>query len=187
MNPDIEPILATARDLFIRVVYTHETHERERIIWSKRVSLLNNWNVVLAVITTILAVISVSIPAPLALILTAVSAGATTGLTLWQAFSDAAGKEMQHRIAAKELLWSREQLLLLIADCHVSTAEPAFLRRNLEMINRELTAVYKFAANTSPEAYKEAEASIKSGHFAASDDEIDALLPEQFRKKKPGT
>jgi hypothetical protein len=53
------------------------------------------------------------------------------------------------------------------------------------MINRELHAVYKFAPNTSPEAYGAAEASIKGGHFSLSDDEVDALVPQSLRKNKP--
>jgi len=44
-------------------------------------------------------------------------------------------------------------------------------------------AVYKFAANTSPKAFAEAEKSIKSGHFSLSDVEVDAMLPEALRKK----
>ena len=52
MNPDIEPILATARDLYGRVVYTHETHERERIICSAKVSTTNRRNTILATATT---------------------------------------------------------------------------------------------------------------------------------------
>lgn len=74
---------------------------------------------------------------------------------------------------------------MLIGDCQIASFSVEQLRRTLEMINRELHAVYKFAANTSPEAYAAAEKSIKSGHFSLSDDEVDALLPEALRKKKP--
>jgi hypothetical protein len=73
---------------------------------------------------------------------------------------------------------------MLIADCHIPLPVDQ-LRHSLEVINRELHAVYKFAANTSPEAFKEAEKNIKAGHFSLSDGEIDALLPEALRKRKP--
>lgn len=185
MNPDLTAILTTARDLFGRVVYTHETHERERIIWSKKVCHINWWNISLAGGTTILAIISAAFPNRVWLILTAISAGLTAACALWQANNDPSGKESQHRVAAKELLWCRQQLLMLIADCHVSSMSVEHLRKNLEIINRELHAVYKFAPNTSPEAYAAAEESIKSGHFSLSNDEIDALLPESLRQKKP--
>jgi SMODS and SLOG-associating 2TM effector domain family 4 len=183
MTPEIEPILATARDLFGRAVYTHETHERERIIWSKKVCTTNRVNNILASGTTVLAVIAAALPSTIVLILTAVAAGATTGFGLWQSSSDAAGKESQHRTAAKELLWCRQQLAMLIADCQIPLPVET-LRRNLEIVNRELHAIYKFAPSTSPEAYKEAEAQIKGGHFSLSDDEVDALLPEALRKAK---
>ncbi len=184
MNPDIEPILATARDLYGRVVYTHETHERERIICSAKVSTTNRRNTILATATTVLAVVSATLPGPVVLILTAVAAGATTAFAIWQSSSDAAGKEMQNRVAAKELLWCRQQLLMLIADCHIPLPVET-LRRNLEIVNREVHAIYKFAPNTSPEAYKEAGAQIQSGHSAFSDDELDALLPPSLRKTPP--
>jgi hypothetical protein len=184
MNPDIEPILASARDLYSRVVYTHETHERERIIWSAKVSTTNRWNTILATTTTILAVVSATLPGPLVLILTAIAAGATTAFAIWQSSSDAAGKETQNRVAAKELLWCRQQLLMLIADCHIPLPVET-LRRNLEIVNREVHAIYKFAPNTSPQAYKEAAAQIQSGHSAFSDDEMDALLPPPLRKTQP--
>jgi hypothetical protein len=35
------PILATARELYGRVVYSHKTHEQEREIWSKKVCQMN--------------------------------------------------------------------------------------------------------------------------------------------------
>ena len=187
MNPssDLAPILATARDLFGRVVYTHETHERERIIWSGKVCRINWWNIALAAGTTVLAIISAAFPNACWLVLTAITAGAATACALWQASNDPAGKEGQHRVAAKELLWCRQQLLMLIADCQISSLPAEQLRRNLEMINRELHAVYKFAPNTSPEAYAAAETSIKAGHFSLSDEEVDVLLPESLRKKDP--
>jgi hypothetical protein len=185
VSDDLAPILATARDLFGRVVYTHETHERERIIWSAKVCRINWWNIALAAVTTILAIVSAAFPNAIWLVLTAISAGASTACALWQANNDPAGKEGQHRVAAKELLWCRQQLLMLIADCQISSFSVEQLRRSLEMINRELHAVYKFAPNTSPEAYAAAEKSIKTGHFSLSDDEVDALLPESLRKRKP--
>jgi hypothetical protein len=59
------------------------------------------------------------------------------------------------------------------------------LQKCLETINRELTAVYKFAPNTSPEAYSLADNSLKSGHFTFTDDEIDGFLPSVLRKNQP--
>ncbi len=46
------PILATARELYGRVVYSHKTHEQEREIWSKKVCQMNRYNVWLAGATT---------------------------------------------------------------------------------------------------------------------------------------
>ena len=183
MNDDLAPILATARELYGRVVYSHKTHEQEREICSGRVRLMNRINIVLTGLTTFLAILTAAIPATAALIATAVSATATVCFVIWQSSADPANEESRNRVVAKELLWLREQFLLLIADCQ-ATAAAEQLQRRLEMLTRELTAVYKFAPDTSREAYAAADKMLKSGQFTFSDDEIDGFLPTDLRKKK---
>jgi hypothetical protein len=179
-----EPILATARELYGRVVYSHKTHEQEREIWAKKSCSMNRTNIWLTSLTTMFAVISVALEPAWALILTALFAAATVAFALYQAAFDPTGKEGQHRTAAKELLWIREQLLLLITECHMPESSLKHLEHCLEVLTRELTAVYKFAPNTSPEAYAAAERMIKTGHFTFTDEEIDLLLPTELRKNK---
>jgi uncharacterized membrane protein len=111
---DINPILATARELYGRVVWSHKVHEQEREIWSEKVRFLGKINVILAGITTLFAVLSTKFPDTWALVVTALSATATVCFTIWQASSDPSANESKHRVIAKELLWCREQLLLLI-------------------------------------------------------------------------
>ena len=180
-----EPILATARELYGRVVYSHKTHEQEREIWAGKACTVNRINIWLTSLTTLFAVISAALKPTWALVLTALFAAATVAFALYQSGFDPVGKENQHRAAAKELLWIREQLLLLITECHLPDSSQKHLERCLEVLTRELTAVYKFAPNTSPEAYASAEKMIKSGHFTFSDDEIDTLLPSALRKNGP--
>jgi len=182
MEANREPILATARELYGRLVYTHLTHEKERLIWTGKVCWMNRINITLASGTTFFAIISATLKPDWSIIVTALFAVATVSFIMWQSNYDPAGKEAQHRIAAKELLWIREQLLLLITDCHISTYVQRDLESRLDVITRELTAVYKFAPNTSPEAYAQAKADIDAGHFTFSDDEIDVLLPSALRK-----
>jgi SMODS and SLOG-associating 2TM effector domain family 4 len=187
MDEQRRPIVATARELYGRVVYSHKTHEKEREIWSEKVCRMNRYNIWLAGATTFFAIISATLQPVWAIYLTAVFAVLTICFVMWQSNFDPAGKEAQHRAAAKELLWIREQLLLLITECHIPDSTQKHLERCLEVITRELTAVYKFAPNTSPEAYAAAEAMIKTGHFTFSDDEIDDMLPTDLRKKKLGS
>jgi hypothetical protein len=184
MNPDIEPILAAARELYGRVVWSHKVHEQEREIWSKRVCSMSTINIWLAGLTTFSAVISVKFPQDFALIITALLATATVCFVIWQASSDPSAKESKHRVIAKDLLWCREQFLLLIMACHTNTPVDQ-LQNRLELLTREVTAVYKSAPDTSSEAYTRADKMLKSGHFTFSDDEIDGMLPSDLRKKKP--
>jgi conflict system pore-forming effector with SLATT domain len=178
-------ILATARELYGRVVYSHKTHEQEREIWGSKTASMNVVNVFLTGLTTLFAIISASLTPTWALMATAISAVATVVFVVWQSSFDPAGKENSHRTAAKELLWIREQLLLLIMEAHMASVPDEKLEKELDTINRELTAVYKFAPNTSQRAYVRAETMIKTGHMMFSDDEIDCMLPTALRKTQP--
>lgn len=184
MTDDLIPLLATARELYARAVWSHKVHEKEREIWSDKVCTMNRVNIVLTGTTTISAVISASLKPIWALIATAVFAAASVSFAVWQTSFDPAAKEAKHRVTAKELLWVREQFLLFIASCQSATP-PEQPGRHLDMLTRELTAVYKFAPDTSPAAYAAAEKMLKSGHFTFSDDEIDGFLPTDLRKRKP--
>ena len=58
MDANREPILATARDLYGRVSYTHKTHEKDRELWG-RWGCVTLWvNIVLSALTTLFAIIS---------------------------------------------------------------------------------------------------------------------------------
>jgi hypothetical protein len=184
MEANREAILATARELYGRLVYTHMTHEQERLIWSGKVTRMNRINIALASATTFFAIISATLRPTWSIMTTALFAVGTVSFIMWQANFDPAGREAQHRTAAKELLWIREQLLLLITDCYISTCPQHDLERRLDVLTRELTAVYKFAPNTSPEAYAQAKAAIDGGHFTFSDEEIDLMLPTDLRKHR---
>lgn len=179
-----EYLLATARELYGRVVYSHKTHEQEREIWSSRSSWSNLINILLTGLTTLFAIISASLTPTWALVATAISAVATVIFVVWQSSFDPAGKENAQRTAAKELLWIREQLLIVIMDAHMPSVTDQQLQVALGTINRELTAVYKFAPNTSQEAYSRAEAMIKRGHMTFSEEEIDSMLPAQLRNQQ---
>jgi hypothetical protein len=95
-------------------------------------------------------------------------------LPRWQASFDPIGKENQHRTAGKELLRIREQLLLLIEQCHLGSEQLPILQVHLESIGRELCALNNFAPDTSPAAYTQARAALKGGEFTFSDEEIDS-------------
>ena len=181
---DLPAILACARELYGRAVYSHKTHEVERELWADVVFWMNVGNICLAAATTVAAVIAASLKPTWAMILTAVLAAASICFIIWQASFDPAGKEAQHRAAAKELLWIREQFLLLIAHCNASNANVPDLQRSLDMLTLQITAAYKFTPSTSPKAYKIADDRLKRGEFTFSDDEIDAFLPLALRRNE---
>jgi len=179
---DIELILATARELYGRAVYSHKVHEVERELCSKSVTTMNIINIVLAALTTVLAVISVSLKPLWAMIATAAAAAFSVCFAIWQASFDPASKEQRQRTAAKELLSIREQFLLLIQKCHISNADPTDLQKCLEGLTTQLLAAYKFVPNTESKAYGIADGRLKGAQFTFADKEIDGFLPTELRK-----
>ncbi len=180
-------VLATARELYGRVVYSHKVHEKEREIWSDKTCNMNWRNITLACVTTVLAIVSIAIDVntlvlkTLILVLTALSAAASTATVLYQTSFDPVAKENRHRAAAKELLCLREALLLLIVRCRIGREDTSHLQLSLESLTREVAAIYKTLPDTSPEAYAKASASLKGGEMTFSDAEIDAFLPRFLR------
>src|SRR5260370_35431195 len=100
----------------------------------------------------ILAVTSASLKPTWALVLTALSAATTVCFAIWQSNFDPAGKEARHGVAAKELLWLREQLLLLFTSCQSTAAGTEQLQRRLETITRQLAPASKLCPRTPPVA-----------------------------------
>jgi len=182
-NPDLVNILACARELYGRVVYSHKVHEVEREQCAKTVFWMNICNIALAAVTTVFAVIAASLKPVWAMWSTAALAGASVCFVIWQSSFDPAGKESQQRVAAKEMLWLREQFLLLISNCHRLNPNVEHLSRSLESLTAQVTAAYKFVPGTSSKAYGEADRRLKGGQFTFSDDEIDSFLPTVLRKK----
>jgi hypothetical protein len=180
----LEYVLAAARELYARTVYSHKIHEKERELWSKKSCLMSYINVALVSLTTLFAIVAAALPAKLMLILTAVFAATSTAFVLWQANFDPVGRENLHRTAAKELLWIREQLLLLIVRCHDGAERLADLNRSLGSLSQQQATVNKFSPGTSQEAYTLARTALKQAEeFTFTDEEIDRFLPGPLRTK----
>jgi uncharacterized membrane-anchored protein len=182
-----EYVLATARELYGRVVYSHKVHEKEREIWSDKACAMNWRNIFLASLTTVLSIVSLAIDTntvvakTILLVLTALAAAISTAFVLYQASFDPVAKENRHRVAAKELLCLREELLLLIVRCKLGREDTSHLQLTLESLTRQVSAIYKFLPDTSPPAYAKARASLKDGEMTFNDAEIDAFLPRLLR------
>jgi hypothetical protein len=94
MDQNRESILATSRELYGRLVYTHLTQEKERQIWSGKVCWMNRINVGLASLTTFFAIISATLRPIWSILATALFALATVSSLMWQSNYDPAGKKL---------------------------------------------------------------------------------------------
>jgi hypothetical protein len=185
---DLALVLATAREMYGRVVWTHKVHEIERELLTKKLTILN-WYTIGAVFSTVVWAIIGSVFTPYVSasrqqLITAVLTAGSACLVIAQTMFNPADKEAQQRAAAKEVLCLREDLLLLIMNCQSSTADVPELKKSLENITRELTRAYRFMPNTSSEANAITGKRLGRGEMTFSDEEIDSFLPTEMRKKK---
>lgn len=178
-----EFVLAAARGNYARTAWTHKIHEKQREIWAHRANQVKWGNVLLAGATTALAIVATATDHHL-LALTAISAFLTVCFAVGQAVYDPQSREESHRMAAKEFLRLRDEFLMLIADCRAPSGREAGQNR-LEVLERELHAICKFAPDTSPQAYNAAKVAIDRGEVSFTDEEIDRLLPAELRKGRP--
>ena len=179
---DSQKFLGLVRELYGRVAWTHKTHEKDREIWSRRVYLTRWFNVVLIGITSILATVGAIYNNQIVFVATSIFGAASTAFVVYQLSFSPEKKEAEHRMAAKRLLYLRDQYLILIQEAMSERTSAEQLQNKLESLQREASIVYEYAPDTSSKAYAAAGEALKTKEeFTFSREEIDMLLPEDLR------
>ncbi len=185
-DDDPRKLLALARDFFGRLVYTHKTHEKYREIWTRRVRITRWINVVLIGVTSISAAGGAMYSSQTIFVFTAVIGALAATFVVYQLSFNPEKLESEHRMAAKRLLRLRDQYLLLIEKLMAKEEPIERLRNKLDQLHRETSLVYEYAPDTSARAYKSARLALKlNQEMTFSPDEVDMLLPEDLRLKRP--
>lgn len=177
-----QEFLGVVRELYGRVAWTHKTHEKDREIWSSKVSLMRWTNVVLIAITSILATVGAVANSQPLFIVTSILGALTTAFVVYQLSFNPERREAEHRLAAKRLLFLRDQYLILIQEAMSGRTPVEQLQDKLEYLHRQASMVYEYAPDSSPKAYSAASAALKTKEeLTFSTEEIDMLLPEDLR------
>ena len=179
---DSQKFLGVVRELYGRVVWTHKTHEKDREIWSRRVCLTRWINVALIGITSILATVGAISNSQIVFVVTSIFGAVSTAFVVYQLSFNPEKNEAEHRMAAKRLLYLRNQYLILIQEAMSDRSPIEQLQSKLESLHREASIVYEYAPDLSSKAYKAASEALKTKEeLTFRCEEIDMLLPEDLR------
>lgn len=179
-------ILATSREIYGRLVYSHKVHEIQKDLIQDRISCVKWLRVITAGLTFVFAALTFAPFSEAWIQAVQVAATLFGALSAAQAVFEkefVSEKEVSlQRQAAKELLIIRERFLLLIVKCYEQTNSNKNLQDELSKLTEELTHTYSLAPETSPKAYTRAQVALKNKEaMTFSDKEIDYFLPPQLR------
>ena len=173
-------LVATLREAFGRVVYSHKTHEKAREIEAKRVVEVKWANIILTTLTSASLLGTVITNARASLYVSSALAAVTLAFVVFQLSFDPQGGAERHRVAANQLWYVREQYINLLTDLRdgMSSQEG---RQRRDALGERLKDVYEHAPGTSSRAYRAAQRALKiKEEMTFSDAEIDQFLPKEL-------
>lgn len=175
---------AQVRECYGRVVYSHKTHEKCGDILLSRLSAIKLWQIILSSITT---------AGFLAAFFGAGQVGATIGVVMSTALLvlsaytknyDLGALAQKHRQAAADLWLIREKYLALITDLRIGKESLEKVSARRDALLEDLHGAYTGAPSTTFAAYRKAQKALQEQQeMTFSDEEIDAFLPKELRKR----
>lgn len=176
-------IEAQVRECYGRVVYTHKTHEKCADILLGRLSAIKVWQIVLSAITTAGFLAAILGTGPIGAIVGIVVSTALLALNTYTKSYDLGALAQKHRQAAADLWLIREEYLALITDLRIREDAIDTVVARRDTLLKKLHEAYSGAPSTNYAAYRKAQKALKEQEeMTFSDDEIDAFLPQAFRK-----
>lgn len=186
MTDGAEILEGQLRECYGRVVYTHKTHEKCADILLERHKRIKFWQIALSALVT--GGILTSLSEDWKVVATAISALLSTALLALNSYTkdyDLGEIAQKHRQAATDIWLIREKYLSLLTDLRTGNVSLDDARKARDALLAELHAAYTGAPSTNYEGYKKAqEALTKMEDMTFSDDEIDAFLPKELKRKR---
>jgi len=174
--------LQVIRESFGRVAWTHKTHEKSVEIEEKKICR-NKWiNIALTGITFL------SFGASLIfsdkdwiLYIGATLSAFSLCFTVYLLSFNPEKVAENHRYVAKELWYIREKYVNLIADIMGNRISQEETEKQRDQLVKHLAILYKFAPQTSEDAYKQASNGLKKNEeLTFSNEEINNFLPNSL-------
>ncbi|MDX3942011.1 SLATT domain-containing protein [Pseudomonas aeruginosa] len=188
---DNEKILeGQLRECYGRVVYSHKTHEKCADILFERHKQIKLCQIILSALVTgglIATLFDFSALAEYKKCGTFVAVVLSTVLLVLNSYTkdyDLGEIAQKHRQAGADLWIIREKYLSLLTDLRLAVASLDEIRSQRDQLAEDLHAVYTGAPSTNYKAYIEAQKALKElEDMTFSDEEIDAFLPRELKRK----
>ncbi len=179
-------LLAQARELYGRVVYSHKAHEKQADIYDARNRLFQWCKVVLAAAssgTFLAALAGVFLEAELSSLVISFIALLLSAATLAGDTFKYGEATQRHRDCAARLWGVRESYLSLLVTLQSSDLDLPAARQERDALQAELEEAYGNAPRTTPRAYRAAQHGLQDhGDLSFDPGELDRLLPERLRQ-----
>ena len=184
-SPDPRLILeGQLHECFGRVVYSHKTQEKCADILMSRLSQIKLWQIILSAITTGGFIAAVFGAGKIGALIGLLISTALLALNAYTKDYDLGELAQKHRQAGADLWIIREKYLSLITDLRIGEKEIQTLQEERDGLLKQLYSVYSGAPSTTCMAYKKAQVALKSlEDMTFSDEEIDAFLPGELKKR----
>lgn len=185
-SPESRQVLETQlRECFGRVVYSHKTHEKQADILLKRLSRITLCQIILSAIVTGSFIFRFFGLGEISFVIGAIFAAVLLSLTLYMKNYKLGEDAQKHKQAAIDILLIREKYQSLITDLKMGGKPLEVIQRARDVLSDDLHVIYSNIPTTSPQAYRAAQKALKQNEdMTFSDEEIDAFLPTELRRRE---
>lgn len=184
MNEDLKILEGQLRECYGRVVYSHKTHEKCADILSSRHEFIKISQIVLSALVTG-GIISTFFED--GIIGATISAVLSTILLILNTYTkdyDLGEIAQKHRQAGSDLWIIREEYLSLLTDIRAGDFSLDDIRERRDKLVKDLHTAYAGAPSTNYAAYRAAQKALQElEDMTFSDEEIDAFLPKELKRK----
>jgi hypothetical protein len=177
-----EPTLASIKESYGKIVYSHKTQEKAVERLNSRISMVKWANVVLLVLTFSGVLNAVFAGGPIQNLLTVVVSALALGLAIYRLSFNPEQEILEHRKTANRLWRLREEFANLIADIKDGALPDEEIRCRRDDLTVRLNQVYADAPTTTSKDYTRAGTALGIGEeMTFSKEEINRFLPAELR------
>ena len=180
---DYQILCELIRQQFASVVWTHKIQEKQADIYADRFSTLETANIIVAALTScgLIGIIIQNNDSICLKIFTAVSSFITLAIPAYYKSFEPSTKSKENKNAANRLIGIRNELLSLIADCHIQKKSVEEIKISFDEINLRLNQLYLQLPTTSEKAVKKASEALKNNEYSYTTEEIDSFLTSSLK------
>lgn len=182
---DYQAVYELIRQQFASVVWSHKIQEKQSDIYAEGYSILEFTNIIVAAATScgIVGLIFQGEDSLGLKIVTAIFSFVTLAISAYYKSFDPSSKSKENKNAANKLIGIRNELLSLIADCHIQEKSAKEIKEQFDEVNMRLNKLYLELPTTSDSAVKRAAVALKNNEYSYTEDEIDCFLVSSLKGK----